>query len=228
MNALTRRDLQRRGSPHRHAPVPIIDVPPPGILAKNNEETDCPAGGLLMITGTHQAADGAGTDYFEGYRPDGPNLANVAVAAQEIPAGYIGRCRIDGLCMIATAESGLSPGDRLGSQNASFQAADGVTHEVFFTEAYAGGTRIYARRAAASSGVRRAVAQANAAASTALSVKFADAGGSEVGSAFNAYNIEGENWDDVLPLIADGDKLLVVQIDGTWYGVGFIYIGACA
>jgi len=115
-----------------------------GMLVHNNEESDCPAGGMLMITGAHHPAALHGTDYFEGYQPTAANAPNVVIAQAPIAAGYIGICKLDGITIIKTALTDLVGGDGLGSQASSFQAAAGSTYVVFFTES--SGTIVYGAR----------------------------------------------------------------------------------
>ena len=77
--------------------------------------------------------------------------------------------------------------------------------------------------------IRRASAQENAPAHPQLTVRLVDANGLCYGDEFNVENIQGENWDDMVPLLAADDLLLITQADnGIWYGMGFWYLGACA
>ena len=72
--------------------------------------------------------------------------------------------------------------------------------------------------------VRRAAAQGNAPAHPQLTVRLVDANGVCYGDEFNVENIQGENWDDIVPRIAADDLLLITQADdGVWYGMGFWY-----
>jgi len=84
------------------------------------------------------------------------------------------------------------------------------------------------RTAAAAPAVRRVIAQEDGQAGTGLSVCFADQDGAAIGDAFDIENIQGANWDDCWPLVATDDLLLAVRVQGTWYGLGFTEVGACA
>ena len=224
MQTLTRRDLQRRGSRLRGAPAPVVPMGGAGILVKNNEESDCPAGGMLAITGAHHPAALHGTDYFEGYQPTAANMANVVIAQAPIAAGYIGPAKLDGITIIKTDLTTLAAGDFVGSIASSFSAGVGGTHQILFTETE--GTIVYGHRVLGA--VLKAKAQENAQADPGLSVKLLDIAANANGAPFDVANIEGADWDDCWPLVVANDLLLVTCVNGAWFALGFTSVGACA
>ena len=224
MQTLTRRDLQRRGSPLRGAPAPVVPMGGAGMLVHNNEESDCPAGGMLAITGAHHPAALHGTDYFEGYQPTAANAPNVVIAQAPIAAGYIGICKLDGITIIDTAIETLAAGDFVGCIADSFSAGVGGTHQVLFTES--AGTIVYGHRVVGA--ILKAKAQEAAQADPGLSVKLLDIAENANGDAFDVANIEGANWTACWPLVAENDLLLITCVNGAWFALGFTSVGACA
>jgi len=75
-------------------------------------------------------------------------------------------------------------------------------------------------------GLKRVKVQANAGASTTISVKELDDDGNETGDAFNVTNLNGHNWEDCYPLLQKAttnptghSRLLAVQFGDVWFGV---------
>ena len=75
--------------------------------------------------------------------------------------------------------------------------------------------------------VQRAKATAAAAASTTIAAVLLTAAG-DAGTAISVTSLDGSDWDDLFPQLDEDDVFAVVEIDGTWYGLGFAAVGACA
>ena len=69
--------------------------------------------------------------------------------------------------------------------------------------------------------LHRAKAQENAPADTGLSVKLVDHSGTVYGEAFDVLNLGGGNWEDLYPLVADEDLLLITRLHNAWYAIGY-------
>jgi len=186
------------------------------MLVHNNEESDCPAGGLIYLAGAHHPAALHGTDYFEGYQAADTANANMAVAQAPISAGMIGLAKIDGITIIKSSITTFVAGDYCGPQAGSFEATAGCLYRVLFTES--SGTIIYACRDGFS--VVRAKAQESSGPGYTLAVKLL-AGGNPVGDPINVQTPNTIRWDFCRPLVTTDDYLLVTVYHGVWWGVGF-------
>ncbi|HUW33118.1 MAG TPA: hypothetical protein VM223_16035 [Planctomycetota bacterium] len=69
--------------------------------------------------------------------------------------------------------------------------------------------------------IRRASAQEAAPSDQYLSVKLLDADGNETGDAFDVSEIGGRIWTSLNPNVIVGTRLLVTEVDGHWYALGF-------
>jgi len=202
------------------------------VLIKNDTEGTLGRFSVLEISGVLNTPDThmdefAGRVILTGVAPTAANKPFV-ITAEPLEADEVGFAFVSGACqvIIDRTNNAHTYCDIIPEQTGRLLSSVIGSARILYKEASNPGWGVVLLGASSFSGISRAQAQEDAPTSAELSVKFYADGGA-VGDAFNVKTINGDNWTDVFPGIAENSILLITNIGDSWYGVGFSPFAQC-
>jgi len=192
------------------------------IRVYNNTGAEIPAMSFAKLL-NYQVA----YQYFIVSKPDADGLAahKVVIIPEAIPNGKVGYAYIGGVGVVkATTAGQISAGDLVGTDENQWTAIEGNQFYVLTVDDSGSDDLLVVRRLDAA--LRKAYCKNDAGTGSTIACYLdTDETGPEI--TVNCNISGGSNLNEAIRRLKDGNRLLVCQIDGTWYSAeGFQVIDA--